>query len=46
MAVNGYNDLSAYGWDRALLGDEGIGFGDEVNVEGDSLPRYIDPLND
>ena len=46
MAVNGYDDLSAYGWDRALLEDERIGFGDEVNVEGDSLPRYIDPLND
>ncbi len=48
MAVNGYDDLSAYGWSRALLKDEGIGFGDDVDVdvEGDSLPRYIDPLND
>ncbi len=23
MAVNGYDDLSAYGWSRALLEDEG-----------------------
>ena len=46
MAVNGYDDLSAYGWDRALLEDEGTGFRDEVDMEGDSLPRYIDPLND
>ena len=46
MAVNGYDDLSAYGWNRALLEDERTGFGDEVDVEGDSLPRYIDPLND
>ena len=44
MAVNGYDDLSAYGWSRALLKDEGIGFGDEENDE--TLPRYIDPLND
>ena len=44
MAVNGYDDLSAYGWDRTLLEDEGIGFGDEGNDE--ALPRYIDPLND
>ena len=46
MAVNGYDDLSAYGWGCALLKDEGIGFGDDVDLEGDSLPRYIDPLND
>lgn len=46
MAVNGYDDLSAYGWGRALLEDEGTGFGDDVDVEGDALPRYIDPLND
>ncbi len=46
MAVNGYDDLSAYGCNRALLEDERTGFGDEVDVEGDSLPRYIDPLND
>ena len=46
MAVNGYDDLSAYGWDRALLEDERTEFGDEVDVEGDALPRYIDPLND
>ena len=46
MAVNGYDDLSAYGWNRALLEDERTGFGDEVDVEGDSLPRYINPLND
>ena len=44
MAVNGYGDLSAYGWGRALLEDEGAGFGDEVSE--DALPRYIDPLND
>ncbi len=25
MAVNGYGDLSAYGWGRALLEDEGLG---------------------
>ncbi len=46
MAVNGYDDLSAYGWGRALLEDEGTEFGDDVDVEGDALPRYIDPLND
>ena len=46
MAANGYDDLSAYGWSRALLEDERTGFGDEVDVEGDALPRYIDPLND
>lgn len=44
MAVNRYGDLSAYGWGRALLEDEGAGFGDEVSE--DALPRYIDPLND
>ncbi len=44
MAVNGYDDLSAYGWGRALLEDEGLRFGDEGNDE--ALPRYIDPLND
>lgn len=44
MAVNGYGDLSAHGWGRALLEDEGAGFGDEVSE--DALPRYIDPLND
>ena len=44
MAVNGYDDLSAYGWGRSLLEDEGIEFGDEGNDE--ALPRYIDPLND
>ena len=38
--------MSAYGWGRALLEDERAGFGDEVDVEGDALPRYIDPLND
>ena len=42
MAVNGYDDLSAYGWGRALLKDDG--FGDDGNDE--ALPRYIDPLND
>ena len=44
MAVNGYDDQSAYGWGRALLEDEAAGFGDEVSE--DALPRYIDPLND
>lgn len=44
MAVNGYDDLSAYGWGRALLEDERIRFGDDGNDE--ALPRYIDPLND
>ena len=44
MAVNGYDDLNAYGWGRALLEDEERGFGDEVSE--DALPRYIDPLND
>lgn len=44
MVVNGYDDLSAYSWGRALLEDEGTGFVDEASEE--TLPRYIDPLND
>ncbi len=44
MAVNGYDDLSAYGWSRALLEEEEPGFGSEGR--DDALPRYIDPLND
>ena len=44
MDVNGYDDLCAHGWGRALLEDTRARFGDEEN--DDALPRYIAQLND